>query len=173
MGCIYSKKEAQFILESLQNEIRWQQISVKQLYGHWINELYPDAQIQGNWLEESQEIKFISPELGHGTSCSIKELISCQLLTFEYHSWFKDSVVDAVESKLWKGTTESYTITGQGDTCILSVDLVTDEYWETLFQRVIPISLSKIKEQCESVFLGLKFPVGDFTSSGKFDSASS
>ena len=130
-------------------EILWQQISVKQLYGHWINELYPDAQIQGNWLEESQEIKFISPELGHGTSCSIKELISCQLLTFEYHSWFKDSVVDAVESKLWKGTTESYTITGQGDTCILSVDLVTDEYWETLFQRVIPISLSKIKEQCD------------------------
>ncbi len=151
-------------------EVLWQQISIKELCGHWINQVFPGSIIEGNWISLGEDIKFLDKNKD-GTLVRINSYELNTELSFEHIASIKNgrSIVDSKNETNWTGTSEKYSIEDFGESCLFKVDIVTSKVHKTMFEATMPTALNYMKAQCEEVIQGLKYPIGTFDSKRNLD----
>jgi hypothetical protein len=152
-------------------EILWQQISIKELCGHWINQVFPGSVIEGNWISLGEDIRFIDKNRD-GTLVRLSSYELNSELTFEHIASIEkgQTIIDSKNETSWTGTSEKYSIEDHGESCLFKVDIATSNVNKTMFEETMPEALDYIKKQCEEVINGLKYPIGTFENKESFSS---
>ncbi len=152
-------------------EVLWQQISIKELCGHWINQVFPGSRIEGNWISLGEDIKFLDKNKD-GTLIRIDSYELNTALSFEHIASIKNGQIigDTKNETNWTGTSEKYSIEDLGESCLFKVDIITSKAHKTMFESTMPTAMNFMKKQCEEVIQGLKYPIGSFVSEKDFDS---
>ncbi|MGB0777989.1 MAG: YfiT family bacillithiol transferase [Flavobacteriaceae bacterium] len=142
-------------------EILWQQLSIKELHGHWVEQAFPNAQMKGDWPVVGQEVSFIDP-LGNETVVIIDGIELGKGISLRHVAILADNerFETGPEATTWTMTKEHYEISDLGQEVIFNVHVECDMAYRDLFNQMIPRAMQALKKDCEEVSENLKFPIG-------------
>jgi len=143
------------------SEILWQQLSIKELHGHWVEQAFPNAQMKGDWPVVGQEVSFIDP-LGNGTVVVIDKIDQGKEISLRHVAILADNerFETGPEANTWTKSIEHYEISDLGQEVIFNVHIDCDMAYRDLFNQMIPRGMRALKKACEEVSENLKFPIG-------------
>lgn len=95
-------------------------------------------------LKEGSEVQFISSASGYGVTSLVEELTQNELVIFRHQADTKDSG-DKKRKKEWTGGTESYSLTENDNSTILTVDIDVPPEQEETFKDLMPKALARVK----------------------------
>lgn len=127
----------------------WDALWANSNYRDWASVFFEGSYMVADNLEEGGKVHFLGPDQ-NGIYSIIEKHVPAKTIQFKHLG----TVVDAKEqtpdeeSKKWSGATESYSISEENNSCILSVEIdVMDEHLEFM-QNTFPLALEKIKKAC-------------------------
>ena len=122
----------------------WDTMLASDTYRQWTSGFCDGCYYEGSW-EKGSGIKFLSPS-GEGMRAEIAENRPLEQLSIRHLA----CILDAGEELFPEPAYENYTFRDAGSGTELSVEIDTEEKWETMFQEMWPKSLKLLKDLCET-----------------------
>lgn len=113
-------------------------------YREWTAVFSSDSHAVSDWKEGS-EIKFVDNN-GNGMSSIIETKIANQQMSFKHLGELKNGEVLTSD---WAGATENYFLSESNGITELTVEMDTNEEFETYFSETFPKAMALIKEISE------------------------
>lgn len=133
----------------------WATMLEDKTYRQWTTAFDPTSYFEGSW-EKGSRIRFLI-EGGDGMYSEIVDNIPHKFISIKHLGTIKKGFEDRTseEAKKWVPAFENYTLTNQGETTDLEVDIELDDSLEIysmkeMFNDMWPKALSKLKEMCEA-----------------------
>lgn len=128
----------------------WKTLWDDNTYRQWTSVFHEGSYAESDWKEGSK-ILFLSPE-GSGMYSRIEKLIENGYMSFKHLGEVKNGVEqpENEESKTWAGAMENYTLKGNNNATLLSVDIDMMDAHEEFFSKAFPEALKKVKELSEA-----------------------
>lgn len=122
-------------------------------YREWTAEFNPTSYYKGS-LEKGSKILFLgSDKDGNqgGMVSRIKENMPNKFVSFEHLGIVKgeQEITTGADIEQWAGAFENYTFKGKDGKTVLSVDMDTNEEFESYFAETWPKALKKLRAICE------------------------
>ncbi len=123
-------------------------------YRVWTKEFHEGSHYKGSW-EQGSEIQFLGPnedgKMG-GMYSRIKENRKYAFISIEHLGLVNDGIIDTTsdEVKKWTPAFENYTFTETNGITKLTVDIDTNEEYESMFAEMYPRALQVLKGLCEA-----------------------
>ncbi|MDO5509831.1 MAG: SRPBCC family protein [Weeksellaceae bacterium] len=128
----------------------WRALWQEENYKKWAAVFHPGTFWKGD-LQAGGRVHFLTPE-GHGMASNVvfydepNFVLFQQMLPVEN---FEEQPATA-ETKFWEGSFESYRVTTNGDTAILTAEVDSTPDHVEYFEKQFPIALEMIKQIAES-----------------------
>lgn len=118
-------------------------------YRQWTGAFYPGSYAESDWQQGSR-IQFLSPK-GDGIDSLITEMVPNEKMLFTHQGTLKnfEPVSNDPESMMWKGATETYTLSESNGITSLTVQLQSSDEFIDHFSEVFPKSLAIVKQRAE------------------------
>ncbi len=132
-------------------EAVWDAIVNLEKYKKWAKGFSPDSSFEGEWAPGAY-IKFIDPNKG-GTKAFLEEATPAERIRAKHVAVLdpKGAELEADDmAKKWIGSTETYVLHEARDVTELSIEIVTHEDFEKMFEDCWPKSLELLKAVAES-----------------------
>ncbi len=123
-------------------------------YKEWTKVFNKDSHYKGSW-EKGSKIIFIgcgeNGEMG-GMVSMIKENIPGKFISIEHLGLYQDGkeITSGEEVEGWAGALENYTFSEVDGKTLVSVELDSNQEFESYFSDLWPKALQKLKQICES-----------------------
>lgn len=122
-------------------------------YRQWTSVFNPTSHYKGNW-ETGSKILFIgTDEHGNegGMVSRIAENVPCKKVIIEHLGMLQNGIeiLSGPEIELWTGSQECYYFHQEGLQTRLSVEMDSNDQFESYFRETWPKALKKLKEICE------------------------
>ncbi len=109
----------------------------------WANIIDEGTHMVGE-LKEGSNVQFISSSSGYGVTSFVEKLIQNELVFFRQLADTKDHG-EKEREKEWTGGTETYSLTENNGTTILTVDIDVPPELEEIFKDRMPKALERVK----------------------------
>ena len=123
-------------------------------YQEWTAAFSPTSRFKGSWEKGSKILFLGDDEKGNtgGMVSRIKENIPNQFVSIEHLGLVKDGkeVISGEEVESWAGSLENYTFEQKKEKTLLSVEMDSNEEFESYFSETWPKALQRLKEICEA-----------------------
>ena len=119
-------------------------------YNSWVRPFSEGAQYVGEWKEGSH-ILFITPGKG-GTKAVLETYKPYELMVGKHIALIKsngEEDTDSEMAKSWLGTIETYRFSEENGYTTLTVEMETNEKFESMFSESWPKALDILKGICE------------------------
>jgi hypothetical protein len=128
----------------------WQTMLEDATYRQWTSVFEEGSYAVTDWKEGSKAL-FFTPA-GNGMVSRIVAHRPNQFLSIQHLGTVKEGVEDMeeAEAKGWAGALESYTLREQNGSCMLTVEMDTNDEYRTYFEERWPKALGKLKEIVEA-----------------------
>lgn len=128
----------------------WNSMLDADTYEEWTGVSWPGSIYEGNW-KQGEDIRFVSKDgggiLAHLTEIKHHKYVSAEHVAILGVGGEEDRSSDMAKSLI--GTIESYTFDEKNGKTDLTVDLLIDPKWESMFNDGWPKALDKLKEISE------------------------
>ncbi len=141
-------KELQFSLEvqAVRTKV-WDTLWQDETFRDWAGLIDPGTYMVGD-LKQGDVVQFISAENGYGVTSLVEKLVPGEFLLLRHSADTQDSG-QRERDKEWTGATESYTLTENGGTTILTARFDVPPDQEDYFKINYPKALERVKELAE------------------------
>lgn len=129
-------------------ETVWRILWEDETFREWSGIIDPETYMKGE-LKEGHEVQFISAANGYGVTSLVAKLVENEYLLFKHQADTQNTGAEERE-KEWTGGEESYSLSGNADTTILTVTFTVPPEQEKYFNDVFPKVIERIKELAEA-----------------------
>lgn len=146
------------LMESLKYEICinapkavvWNTLTDAETYRKWVKAFSPNSYFEGEW-KQGTFMKFLDPEMG-GTKAFLETLEPSDRILARHVSMIAQDGEETTEGEMcskWIGTTEAYTLSEQGSSTALQIEIRTHDDFVPMFESAWPKALKSIKTLSE------------------------
>ncbi len=127
----------------------WDVLWRNETYKQWTAAFSEGSTVVTNW-NKGDKVLFLDGQ-GQGMVSRIAEVQPPTYMSFEHLGMVKDGVEDleSLAVKQWAGARETYTLTQQGSSTQVEVELDITEEHAGYFNKTFPLALAKVKELSE------------------------
>jgi uncharacterized protein YndB with AHSA1/START domain len=131
----------------------WDTMLSDQTYPEWTSAFSKGSYFEGSW-DKGSKISFVAPDENgklSGMVSQIEENRPYNFLSIKHLGVVEDRVEDTTSeaAKGWTGALENYTFEESNGGTELLVDMDSDEEYVSMFERLWPQALQKLKELSE------------------------
>jgi uncharacterized protein YndB with AHSA1/START domain len=119
-------------------------------YKAWVSVFYEGSYAETDNWKEGTKVLFLSPERSGMVSMVVVNKPN-EYMSFQHLGEVKDGVEDTTSDKvkIWAGSTENYTLTGENGNTTLSIDMDISPEFKEMFEKMWPKALEKVKALAE------------------------
>lgn len=128
----------------------WDAMLAPHTYRQWTAEFAPGSYFEGSWAQ-GERVRFLGPG-GDGMTAIIAENRPGEFLSIKHLGIIKDAKEDTTSdaARQWAPAFENYTLSGEGSSTRLEIDLDVTPDFEEYMQRTWPRALAALKAICET-----------------------
>lgn len=123
-------------------------------YREWTRAFNATSHYQGSWAKGSKILFIGIDEQGErgGMVSRIRENIANQFISIEHLGLLQgaEEITSGPEVEAWAGALENYRFSGDKGTTQLTIEMDSNEEFESYFKETWPKALAKLKAICES-----------------------